>query len=75
MMSTEDVMASVEKMLLNEKQTLKPKAAAAQEFDLNEGIVQVKTKKKGAMIGKVDEATEEGIAQKRGMETANKSGA
>ena len=37
-------MANVEKMLLNEKQSIKatPKLQAAAEFDLNEGVVSVK---------------------------------
>lgn len=36
-------MANVERMLQNEKQTMKslPKSSAVQEFDLNEGIVSV----------------------------------
>ena len=37
-------MANVEKMLANEKQSMKamPKVTAAAEFDLNEGVVSVK---------------------------------
>jgi hypothetical protein len=40
-MTQEEVMASVEKMLQNEKQVIKatPKVQAAAEFDLNEGVV------------------------------------
>jgi len=44
-MTQEEVMANVEKMLQNEKQSMKTVAkvnTAAAEFDLNEGIVSVK---------------------------------
>lgn len=42
MLSPEEVMANVERMLQNEKATIKPKAQATAEFDLNEGIVSSK---------------------------------
>ena len=44
-MTQEEVIANVEKMLLNEKQSMKTVAkvnTAAAEFDLNEGVVSVK---------------------------------
>ncbi|CDW88967.1 UNKNOWN [Stylonychia lemnae] len=47
----EEVIANVERMLANEKLSQKnfAKASAAQEFDLNEGIVQVKQTKQNIM--------------------------